>query len=295
MADSICRTTAHDVTRPDGLEGPMLATCRGRDLVADTPVREVVIEARADFDDGQVITIGSDVADLDLGPLVGTSAFSGFRLAAVELLPDERDTVVHQLLDDLPVAFLLSGRVLRVEGIALGQPGRKPPIDLCAGWLEGGSMVAGFGDLGPPLHLGSPVQRPADDEPPVPRSTARRRATTVRLEDDLAHVESWFRDSHVDAAGAETVVHEYEVRAAVDRRRRQFVRVSAVPGTLPSPECPAAAASAARIVGLSVDGLRDRVSAEFTGPSTCTHLNDALRSLEGIGEIIHTMERKEAT
>lgn len=293
MGGSLCRTTAHDVTRPDGLDGPMRATCTGRDVVGDAVVREVAVEARAGFGDGRIAAIHSD--EVDLGPLVGTSAFSGFRAAANELLPDERGSVVQQVLDDLPVAFLLSGRVLRVEGIALGAPGRTPPVDICAGWVEGGSLLAGYTDDGPPLHVGPPATRPADDAPPVPRSTARRRRLAVRLEEDVAEVEAWFRDTFVDAEGAETVVHQYEVRATVDRRTGRFVRSEAQPGPLPYVECPAAAASAGRLVGQAVDGIRDRVSAELTGPSTCTHLNDALRSLEGVEHILHTLESEDRT
>lgn len=283
------RTTAHEVTRPDGLDGPMLATGRGRDALDDATVREVRVEARAGFDDGKVATIHSD--EIDLTPLVGTSAFSGFRAAATGLLGDDRDSVLHQVLDDLPIAFMLSGRVLRVEGIALGGTGRKPPVDLCAGWVAGGSMVTGFTPLGPPLHVGPPVRRTAGDVAPVPRSTARRRATTVRLDGDVAQVVAWFRDSHVDAGGAETVVHEYEVRAAVDRGERRFVCCEATPGTLPSGDCPVAATSVERLVGEPLVGLRDRVTADFTGPSTCTHLNDALRNLEGVGDMIERLER----
>ena len=40
-----------------------------------------------------------------------------------------------------------------------------------------------------------------------------------------------------------------------------------------------ALASADRTVGRRLDELRDLVRAEFRGTATCTHLNDALRSL----------------
>jgi hypothetical protein len=38
-------------------------------------------------------------------------------------------------------------------------------------------------------------------------------------------------------------------------------------------------ASARRIVGTTADDLRSRVRTDLTGTSTCTHLNDMLRSL----------------
>jgi hypothetical protein len=51
---------------------------------------------------------------------------------------------------------------------------------------------------------------------------------------------------------------------------------------LPYPECPEAAASARRVVGMTTTGLRARTRAEFVGASTCTHLNDVLRALEDV-------------
>lgn len=48
---------------------------------------------------------------------------------------------------------------------------------------------------------------------------------------------------------------------------------------LPWTECPGALVSVARIAGTTTDDLRARVRTDFTGPSTCTHLNDVLRSL----------------
>jgi hypothetical protein len=51
---------------------------------------------------------------------------------------------------------------------------------------------------------------------------------------------------------------------------------------LPYHECPEAAASAQRAIGTATSGLRSRTRAEFTGASTCTHLNDVLRALEDV-------------
>jgi hypothetical protein len=55
---------------------------------------------------------------------------------------------------------------------------------------------------------------------------------------------------------------------------------------LPWTECPAAAASAGRLDGLRVDELRERVAKEFRGTTTCTHLNDLLRSLADLGALV---------
>ena len=58
---------------------------------------------------------------------------------------------------------------------------------------------------------------------------------------------------------------------------------SATPRVLPWLECPAAAASAARVQGRPVGELRALVKEELVGISTCTHLNDLLASLAQAG------------
>jgi hypothetical protein len=72
------------------------------------------------------------------------------------------------------------------------------------------------------------------------------------------------------------------VEGTVDPQAMSFLDLSATPRALPWLECPAAAGSADRLVGTSVADVRSRVTASFTGTSTCTHLNDTLRSLEDI-------------
>jgi hypothetical protein len=48
---------------------------------------------------------------------------------------------------------------------------------------------------------------------------------------------------------------------------------------LPWQECPGAVASAERITGMTLGELHFRVRQELFGTSTCTHLNDLLRSV----------------
>ena len=45
-------------------------------------------------------------------------------------------------------------------------------------------------------------------------------------------------------------------------------------------------AGASRLVGTPVSGLRRHVRDTFLGTSTCTHLNDTLRSLEDIPALL---------
>ncbi|MDO8364466.1 MAG: DUF2889 domain-containing protein, partial [Actinomycetota bacterium] len=105
--------------------------------------------------------------------------------------------------------------------------------------------------------------------------------------DAPVHVESDFLDSHVDEDGYETVIHEYTVTAVIDPATLTVVSSSAVAHTLPWMECIQAEASGDRLTGRPLQDLRPRVREELLGITTCTHLNDTLRSIEDVRGILH--------
>jgi hypothetical protein len=289
----------------------VVVAARGRDLLTGpggttSALAEAQVTVTADFPDGQIWEISADPPVPRLDELVGSTAYSGFRMAAGDLVPADKraHTLVFQLLDDVPITLLLSGRVMRAAGIRLGDPNRTLPVDICSGWVAGGSLMKGFTDLGPPLSDGpeAPSLLTAHDplawharERPGRGSTSRCRRLDVWAEGDVGQITSWFRDSHTGGDGTESVVHEYAVRAAVSLRSQLFAAVAADPGPLPYAECPNAAASAARLVGTPVAGVRDQVSASLTGPSTCTHLNDSLRALEGVDGLLRSLPPTDPT
>jgi hypothetical protein len=98
-------------------------------------------------------------------------------------------------------------------------------------------------------------------------------------------VDAMFRDSYTVLSGTETVLHEYDVVARVDRAGGTVLSAQALPRVLPWQECPAAAASAGRLAGTPLADLRARLRVEFAGTSTCTHLTDALRGLEDVAAL----------
>ena len=55
---------------------------------------------------------------------------------------------------------------------------------------------------------------------------------------------------------------------------------------LPYGECPGALGSAGQVVGWSLDQLRRAVHRELVGTSSCTHLNDTLRSLADLDVLL---------
>src|SRR4029078_2617629 len=94
-----------------------------------------------------------------------------------------------------------------------------------------------------------------------------------------ARFDALLRDSHLDGEGVETIVHEYTVAGSVDTSTRTITSVTANVRVLPWQECPGAIGSADRVRGMMLPELRDRVRGEFVGTTTCTHLNDTLRSI----------------
>lgn len=303
---SVRRTTTHTCLRPEGLLGDVLVVADGRDLwtVHEGEVEtlgRVRVEASVDFVNGRLVKALRAEPPLPLVErLVGLAAASGFR-SEVDRVVGARDrggSLAYQLLDDLPTALLVSGVALASAGMYpnRGFSSMASRADICAGWASDATIMVEGERLGrPPIVIGpaAPSLDAADDdplawhptEPMGPHSTRRCRRIDVWAEREAEprretiRVETFFRDSQADAAGIETVVHEYLVHAELDAERLVFSSCEAEVGVLPWVECPSAATSASRVVGTTPGDLRERVRRSFVGTSTCTHLNDTLRSL----------------
>ncbi len=120
----------------------------------------------------------------------------------------------------------------------------------------------------------------------------RRRRLDVTAPEGTNHrygIDAHFRDSHVDESGDESVVHEYSVVGTVDRDGSRVEDIEARAQVLPWMECPGALASAGRLSGMPVAELRNYVRREFKGTSTCTHLNDTLRSLGDVDVLVQAL------
>jgi hypothetical protein len=296
---------------------------RGRDLLTDLDgttrvLDSAEVEATIDYAEAQRVTAISSTPDIpSLQHLIGRSASTGFR-AAIDTAVTGHDVdgrgvvgrVVYQLLDDLPVATLISGYApqhARAQAGTWSDERKRTPLqrtapeglamlqqaDLCAGWKAGGTIMQGFAENNPPVVTGPDAPSLDDgDDPlawhelpgPLPvQGMRRRRRIDVSTTDDRAWaIDAHFRDSYRDDEG-ETVVHEYTVVALVDAESSTLLAAEATPRVLPWFECPEAAASARRLAGRTLDTLRAGVRAEFLGATTCTHLNDMLRALADVG------------
>jgi hypothetical protein len=303
---SVRRTTTVDTSFPEGLAAPRRVDARGRDLrtAADGSPEEVAAVRLSVVLDplGTVREIGADPPEPGLDALVGASVSMGFRKAIDAHLPHLAATggLLFVLLDDLPGASLVSGVAFQ-HVAAARSPVSEETVermgDICAGWAVDGAMLTFSRRRGEsPLVIGpsAPVLE-RDDDPdawhphdplPLQGSRRRRRIDVVPEPDGSVRLDVHFRDSHCEAEGSETVVHEYTVAAVVDPATGTFVEAEAGARVLPWNDCPTAAASASRLAGTSFAGLRRHVRTTFVGTSTCTHLNDTLRGLEDVPALL---------
>jgi hypothetical protein len=292
---SVRRTTSIDQRR-DGPGEPQRVTASGRDLLTRSDrTTEVVdeVHVRATIDAwGTVTAIEVDPPVPELSALIGGHASKGLRGRIDELLPEHEagGTVLLQLLDDFPMAGLISsyGSSREQPDFQLPPEAAERMTDLCAGWAGGATMLDALVRTGVfPIPVGPPAPDLDSDDPlawhevapMAPRSVRRRRRLDLIAGDPL-RLDVHFRDSHLGADGLEDVLHEYVLTATVDTSLR-VLSAEAEARVLPWPECPQAVASALRVVGVPVNELRALVAADFTGTTTCTHLNDVLRSLAG--------------
>jgi hypothetical protein len=292
--DAIRRTTTIDMVRPDGFSGPVVLHGRGREETGAGVLRAVArLDVTVDLAAGVLVgAIDAEPAVPGLEALVGVRASSGFRARLAELDVDPT-SIVHQLLDDVPTATLVSGFATQ----AAGPPPTKgheeiylTGADQCAGWATGATILLDIQRTGAPGILTGPIRPDADDlvglEDLPPHGMRRQRRTDVWTEEGVIHVVSWFRDSHMSAELLATVVHEYDVVATGDVETGVVTSAVATARSLPWVECPRATGSAGWTVGRRFADLRVEVRDDFKGIGTCTHLNDQLRSLADVPALL---------
>lgn len=293
LADSVRRTSSLDLTRPEGPQGGLFITGRARDLhTAADGTATVVGNAlmSAVVRDGVVSQLSFHPDGDRAAELVGRKAGAGFRTSLWRIMRDHYDagSGLHLLLDELPVAMIIAGFTYRRSSPpGMSDAGRRP--DVCAGWSQGGRAMRHVRDGGaPPVPVTPPAPslvRPDDPAgwhtlPGLPKwGLSRRRRIDVARGNGHIQVEAMFRDSFVDADNVEKVLHEYAVDARLEPDQGAVHGLAAEPRVLPHLECPLSAGSTGRVVGARATRFREVVSMELFGPSSCTHLNDLLRSL----------------
>jgi Protein of unknown function (DUF2889) len=309
-AGSVRRTITTDQTRPDGVDGELRLVGRGRDLLTDGSGTahvhsEASLSVLIDFAGRRLITaIDATPTLADIDRLIGVSAAAGFRTALDAIAASEHDaqTLLYSLLDDVPTATLVSGFAAMYAGWSSSNVDRKMlqmQADLCSGWATDATIMLAVADGEmPPLVTGpiAPSLARSDDAlawhelPTMPGHSMRRhRRMDVWREGDHLGVDILFRDSHMSPDDLEQSIHEYTVEATIDPIAMTIIDIVATPRALPWIECPRAAASAGRLAGELLAGLRPKIRNEFVGASTCTHLNDTLRSMEDLRALVNLL------
>ena len=299
-AGSIRRTSHMDMI-PQGATTQLgLALVGGaRDVLTRHDGSGIVLDeatVRARLGEGRALENLTTDPDAALHDLSGKIVGAGFRAAVDRVVPRHKknQTPLYLLLDELPVAALIAGyadlylRAPDEPPTSSRAAARKVKADICAGWASDATMmqaIATEGQIPIPVGPAAPAIELAGDPltwhaiPGLPVGAMRRRRRI-----DVSHsghlvIDAMFRDTHVGPDGTETVLHEYSLTAGADAGSFEILRCQAEARVLPWVECPAAAASARRLAGRRLPELRTFVRQSLTGTSTCTHLNDLLRSL----------------
>jgi hypothetical protein len=309
---SIRRTSTLDFRRDEGLEGAVRLDARSRDLLTRADGTPDVLGAASlvgtiDWSTRTLTSIESDPAARGLSDLVGAPTAAGFRARLAAAVPDEiaARSLLHLLLDDLPGAELVSGYALQRAGTYGAMPvteeGLAVMVDLCAGWAGDATLfevVRNDGVIATPMGPPAPQIERDDDplgwhviEPLGAHGSRRRRCLDLapKEDPDVWRFAAHFRDSHMDDAGAETVVHEYTVDGSVDATSRRLLDAQAAARVLPWVECPGAVPSAAGMAGTPLADLRHRVRREMRGVHTCTHLNDTMRTIADLDVLVDAL------
>ena len=299
LAVGVLRRTSSIDTHPAGT-GRSDVDLRARDAVGRGPgTRDVLgrVRVRAHLAERVIEDIAADPQDDRLVQLAGSRVGPGFRATVGTLIPDEvaQAGLLHLLLDDWVGAALVSGYAVQHAAITLGIEEKLPAgtadhmAGICAGFAEDASLVPYAKRNGTIPSVHGPVAPALDPdgihsvEPLRPDGMRRFRRLDLTPNGDF---DAHFRDSHVDGDGVETIVHEYTVEGSIDASTRTVTSVAASVRVLPWQECPGAIGSAARIRGMMLSEMRDRVRGEFVGTTTCTHLNDTLRAVADLDALL---------
>jgi hypothetical protein len=248
----------------------------------------------------EILEVRAEPIRAEISGLIGAKPGGHLRSVIDNYLPAERvsGTPLYLLLDDLSGASLVSNwawsrwiddwaatRHMKMEGVCIGfRPGSSALVD---------------GGIASPLQSSArvpPLQRPDDPmgwhELPDQQGVGMRRARRIDVwrNGDL-HIDSGFQDSATSPEGGRVAVHEYGLTAIADPASGRILSLAADPRVLPYAECPSAVVNAGRMVGTTLDQMRKEVLEQLRGTAGCTHLNDALRALAEVPQLLSELDR----
>lgn len=317
-AGSVRRTTSIDVSWPDGIEGQRLFIGAARDLVTPADGGEPRLREAARFEarmtEDKTITAITGSPDCPALPrLVGARAGGHLRMLLREVMPDliAQAHPLYLVLDDLSGSALVSAfawsqwfpdwaaKLRERLGDEQHAQLMTQRVDVCWGLQAGNS---GLREGGPPDNVADAdagdVRNPADplgwhalsDHEGAGFRRARRIDVTHDRAAGLVRIDSAFQDSAARPDGSRIAIHEYLLRATADAATLELLSIEPEARILPFSECPGAVANTQRLIGRRLSAIRDEVLAQLRGPEGCTHLNDALRALADVPELVSELE-----
>ena len=307
---SVRRTSSIDTSWPEGLGRATLVQGHARDLhtMADSSARVLaedryLIRASADRRILEITT----TPQRTVAALVGVRGGGHLREALAQVLSDERasGTPLYLLLDDFSGASLVAGwawsvwsdartRQERQQQAAAVAGRRGKMVGVCAGFRPGSTALLDDGTPDSSIQSSArvgPLVR-ADDaggwhELPEQSGVGMRRARWIDAWlDDVIHIDAGFQDSATSPDGGRIAIHEYQVSATADPASFRLLSIEVDPRVLPYGECLGGAANVPRILGTALGDLRLAVVETFPRVLGCTHLNDVLRSLAEVPQML---------
>jgi len=306
---AVRRTTSIDVDWPAGRGGTMHVVGRARDIFTPLSGSGIVVLADGAFEaqidaERHILSLSAPYPPAGLQSLVGERAGGHLRGAIDRALPEERraGTPLHLILDDIAGTSLIAPWAWSrwdphwLEELKQRKADPKYAAafnreNICSGLRTGSSghsMAADGIDAG---ILRDPADPAGWHEFPAAAGPGMRRARRIDVSrDTLVRIDAHFQDSATMPDGTRAALHEYRVGASADPVSLELLSVEAEPRVLPFAECPAAAANVQRLTGKSLSEFRELVLNELRGVAGCTHLNDALRALADVPQLISHVE-----
>ena len=313
-SNSVRRTSSIDMTWPEGRDQPMAFLGRARDVytgdpdVPPTVLAEDTMTARVERDRTLAAIATTPPRDA-VAKLVGLRGGGHLRTALKDILPQERiaGSPLYLLLDDLSGTSLIAGWAWsrwpgyapELERALRSDPAMRAKMEgVCISFQPGLNAMSeeyGSSDHHRTARVLSLVN-PEDPSGwhPLPLETGlsmrRARRIDVWLEGDVVRMDAAFQDSASLPDGGREAVHEYSVTATADLASMTLINVNPRPHVLPYPECPAAVANVGRLTGTPLAELREVVLERLGKTTGCTHLNDALRALAEVPQLLHQLK-----
>ncbi len=315
-AGSVRRTSTVDTSWLDGYGQPMLMTGRARDLRTPVDGSAPGVLAEGDYQilasgRREVLSIATS-ADLPaLQRMVGQRGGGNLRALLAEIVPEERaaGTPLYLILDDFSGASLVAGWAWSQwrdswmpkpgdasQASTAGKNGQMEGI--CSGFRPGSTALNPDGTSNP-IQSSAAVPSLLNPDDPLgwhaladQAGVGMRRARRIDVwrENGVVTVDMGFQDSATSPRGGRVAIHEYLARATVDPETLELTAFSADPRILPYRECPSAVPHAQRIVGAHLPDLRLKVLEVLPGILGCTHLNDVMRSLAEVPQLLGALD-----